>query len=1434
MKFFAPFLLLLSVGVCAQTASENYVKKTTYNVRTHNGIDGVSGATLVKIKEEDKRHTITYYDGLGRPKQSVAVGVTPSGKDLVTHVGYDDFGRQHRDYLPVPASGSSGSFRDDAEAQTLSYYNDPAFDDTENPYTERIYEASPLNRVLEVGAPGNTWKADPNADTDKTIKTDHGANDWDSLVRWFEVDFEGGNTQKPTLKDKGVYPAGELYKTTTKDENWRHYTYSQDSNKTETYTNKQGQVVLKRAFSNRSWHDTYYVYDAFGNLTFVIPPEVQTYASVWQQGDYKYVSLNDYRELFTTEMKTGGNGGGAYLSSWNKSISLFYYTYSHGDLTPKNGSHFDLSPMEVDLPAGSLSGWTNYTTADGTYTSKPISGYLIGNRVSVSGLPEVPVKQIYFNLSRVIGELRNDKPISTIQDQLESMMYQYRYDHRNRLVEKKIPGKDWEYIAYDTLDRPVLTADGNMRKAKQALKTEYDAFGRVTKTGLVTGVSGSSHDAFKSHIDDAITSLYTENYYDRYTDIDTQGLSLPSNAVTGTQTQGLQTGSKLRILDTSTHSTHSTSSGSSGSSGKSDTEPVEVTEGYITTLLGYDKKGRLIYSGTHNPATDVVSQQTHTLDFVGRTTQTTTVETKNGNTLTKVDDYAYDHAGRLIDHDLTLNGQKEDLVHNRYDELGQLEEKTVGGGLQTVDYDYNVRGWLRHINDPDALGDDLFGFELDYGSLYNGNIQRTYWNTANDNIKRNYRYNYDGLNRLTYATYYAPGSYWGAYRTSYTYDRNGNIKRLSRTNGERIGIDNLTYAYDGNQLQAVTDSYRNSEGFNDGNTTGFDYIYDTNGNLTQDKNKGVEMQYNHLNLPKHVLNKQKMRSLEYSYDATGIKHQKKFSGYGIATKKTTYTPTAVYKNNNLELVFTPEGYAEPKDPSTGSGGFTHVYQYKDHLGNNRLSYADSNGNGKIDTPGSTAVTLWKDDFEDKGTGDWESVGAKYGRKITGFDTTKAKSGAKSGYITINADRKWTDYYVHSNEWLDINISKPTLYRFSGWVYVDPIIYRAQFFFFMNKAGETNYNTEVTHVETTEKGKWVFMQKTVLVKPEIKKLNFRIDADGHYTGTVWYDDLKIEQLDMSQNEIVSETNYYPFGLAHKGYNEHSKSSNLGENWKYQGQERTTDMNLNIDEWKYRVSDPALGRFWQIDPLAEDYVYNSTYAFQENKLGMGTELEGKELQLAPWLLKDAAKNSNGVGAHALGFGQGVVNSVEGTINALSDPVQTLSTMGELLSPGLAPNTTQIGLGMAVADGANKLVNGNGFERGEVIGGLATAVVGTKGVTALKGVSVGTKITTREGFVFGGFNIKAPLNIPVQRFGAMKIDGTNHFSTLIGTNKSLNRTLNAIKPEFNTLDTYTKGVIPKGTDIKIGITGPQGLKYPGGNLQILVKPKDVIDQTSKIIKR
>jgi len=67
------------------------------------------------------------------------------------------------------------------------------------------------------------------------------------------------------------------------------------------------------------------------------------------------------------------------------------------------------------------------------------------------------------------------------------------------------------------------------------------------------------------------------------------------------------------------------------------------------------------------------------------------------------------------------------------------------------------------------------------------------------------------------------------------------------------------------------------------------------------------------------------------------------------------------------------------------------------------------------------------------------------------------------------------------------------------------------------------------------------------------------------------------------------------------------------YKYQGQERQDELGLNWDSFKWRNYDSAIGRFISIAPLTEEYAYNSPYAFQENKMGMGRELEG--LELAP---------------------------------------------------------------------------------------------------------------------------------------------------------------------------------------------------------------------------
>ena len=112
-------------------------------------------------------------------------------------------------------------------------------------------------------------------------------------------------------------------------------------------------------------------------------------------------------------------------------------------------------------------------------------------------------------------------------------------------------------------------------------------------------------------------------------------------------------------------------------------------------------------------------------------------------------------------------------------------------------------------------------------------------------------------------------------------------------------------------------------------------------------------------------------------------------------------------------------------------------------------------------------------------------------------------------------------------------------------------------------------------------------------------------------------------------ILEENHYYPFGLKHNGYNSDHKifEFNDGTNtvvltpvtpsrketykYKFQGTELQTELGLNWNFFKFRTYDPAIGRFLQIDPLAPTYVYNSTYAFAENNVTSGIDLEGLEL-------------------------------------------------------------------------------------------------------------------------------------------------------------------------------------------------------------------------------
>jgi RHS repeat-associated protein len=334
-----------------------------------------------------------------------------------------------------------------------------------------------------------------------------------------------------------------------------------------------------------------------------------------------------------------------------------------------------------------------------------------------------------------------------------------------------------------------------------------------------------------------------------------------------------------------------------------------------------------------------------------------------------------------------------------------------GNGLQQVDYLYNIRGWMTQINNPaDLSGGDLFGYKIKYNNpiytslttgKFNGNIAEVDWRNSYDGILKRYDYTYDGLNRLKNGLYAEPDAVNpqnGNFNEYLTYNLNGNILSLKRNAPQVFSptatmVDDLDYQYIGNRLNRVIENALNDTGYEGGNNF---IAYDVNGNMTNMLDKGIQrITYNYLNLPDNISINQNSPfgvqisfGLEYLYRADGTKLRKKHSTGGGKGQSTTNNITdyldgfqyslsetvAPCEWCRTEVAFEEQAFKkdiiigpiDPLDPPplsalwrldfvpTAEGFYSfaenrYIYQYRDHLGNARLSYAK-----KID--GSLEVT----------------------------------------------------------------------------------------------------------------------------------------------------------------------------------------------------------------------------------------------------------------------------------------------------------------------------------------------------------------------------------------------------------------------------------------------------------------------------------------------
>jgi|26BtaG_2_1085354.scaffolds.fasta_scaffold00028_3 RHS repeat-associated protein len=830
IKWFLSIFLFLSINLgysqVQPTASENFI----YVIEPKE-------PTLIVNNTTDSNRVIQYYDGLGRPMQTIQSQSTSNNKDIVTKYEYDEFSRPLKDFLPAPTSQNNGKFIPNADSFYNDYYGTGSEFNTEFYYSQKELESSPLNRLLKQAAPGDDWKLGSGHE----IEFDYLTNKLSDGVQHYRVSLSPDFI--PTIYNLGNYAENLLYKTVTTDEN---------NHTIEEFTTKLGKLVLKRTFEGVNVLDTYYLYDSYSNLTFVIPP------------------------------------------------------------------------------------------------------------------------------------LASSKP-SITQHVLDKLCYQYIYNEKNLLIEKKLPDKGWEYMVYDKQDRLVAMQDSILRNNNNWLFTKYDKFGRVVYTGLTSGSIGNirsnvnnaannnneypdnkngflknglfvkySKEAFPT----SFSEIYNVNYYDEYLLLGVEIPPLigvindePISSQNKVNTRGMLTSSMVRVLN---------------------------TNDWEKNYYFYDSKLRVLRAEKENHlgGKTIVDNE---YNFRGLITKSTITHKRkiDAPLITVEDNFTYTTQEQLLTHTQKVNQNPiERIANNQFDELGQLIRKNVGGlannsALQEVDYSYNIRGWLTNINDVSKLNKpnaplDLFAFKINYNDpvsghfnssnsevepLYNGNISETFWRTASDNILRGYGYSYDQINRLKNAYYQKPNATVPlphTYDEYLKYDLNGNITELKRFSGSDTPIgaqltDDLDYIYftDSNQLKSVTDATNSTVGFGDGNTNGDDYVYDANGNLTKDRNKGIEnISYNHLNLPTEIL-WSSSKKIQYLYNASGQKVQKKVTN-GTSIKITDYLDGFQYNQQLLEFFPHSEGYVKVTamglTPNNPNYAFNYVYNYTDHLGNIRVSY----------------------------------------------------------------------------------------------------------------------------------------------------------------------------------------------------------------------------------------------------------------------------------------------------------------------------------------------------------------------------------------------------------------------------------------------------------------------------------------------------------------
>ena len=526
-------------------------------------------------------------------------------------------------------------------------------------------------------------------------------------------------------------------------------------------------------------------------------------------------------------------------------------------------------------------------------------------------------------------------------DFAEKYCYVYTYNDRGLMVEKRMPGREAEYMRYDEGDRLRVSQDGNLRAKKQWISYSYDALGRVQEQSLATEIEWTPVRPLVEIIGEPIefleppylgASVPLRKYvYDTYpSEVQAAGIGFqPIEGLTATDGESLRydnaTGSltyeKLAVLANDT-----------------------IT-GYHQRAYYYDYKGRLIQT-VERDTEDGILCTSQRYDFVGNLIAQRESYTRAGKTDDIDRTFTYDDRSRLLRETTQVNGGELAVVDYEYDELGRLSGRMLGTVEEQSDYD--IRSWLTEKSS------ELFSMSL--GHSYTGNITSWQWqhkgDPSGDGPQNRYEFTYDGLSRLANTDQYVNNEKTRQnVERCLSYDRNGNLQTFIRYENGAC-VSNSTYNYSGNRLV----SYRPGTVFEREDGDAGEIIlpkkgivfpltvqlheYDANGNVTKDWERGLDMSYNCLNLLEYASDND-ANAINYCYLADGTKLSATtaddcgFSYRGSFTYRTD-------ESSQPDRVFESTPFGGGRIVAT-SGNDTEIrYFLTDHLGSVRVVATDQN------------------------------------------------------------------------------------------------------------------------------------------------------------------------------------------------------------------------------------------------------------------------------------------------------------------------------------------------------------------------------------------------------------------------------------------------------------------------------------------------------------